>query len=192
MSNGRTVRSQAYFLAALILSIGGCSVEPGGLAPVARQQADAARQRAWSLDAEGLSFHDRSAPAKTVQIPLPGWVWVGPPRGCPPNLALGPRGEIVVTSDVLPTLWRVDPVTFEVSVHPLALDADTDKDAGFSGLVYSSRHGAYFAVSHALGSMWRIDPLLKTAHRISQSFDLERPCGPVGGRTTALISMRDL
>ena len=189
MSNGNAIQVNAILFATLLALVGGC--ESGGQ-PYARYQANLASQRAWSLDAEGLSFHDRSAPAKAVQIPLPGWVWVGPPRGCPPDLALGPRGEIVVTSDVLPILWRVDPVTLEVSVHPLALDADTDKDAGFSGLVYSSRHGAYFAVSPALGSVWRIDPLLKTAHRVSQSADLERPCGPVGGLTTALNSIRDL
>ena len=41
------------------------------------------------------------------------------------------------------------------------VDADTDKDVGFSGLTYSERNGAYFAVSGLHGTLWRIDPLLR-------------------------------
>ncbi len=66
---------------------------------------------------------------------------------CAPDIAIGPRGEVVVTSNVLPVLWKIDPDTLAVSVHRLQLDADHDKDVGFSGLAYSEHNGAYFAVS---------------------------------------------
>ena len=72
-----------------------------------------------------------------------------------------------MTSNVLPVLWKIDPTTLAVSVHRVELDADTDKDVGFSGLVYSERNGAYFAVSELHGSLWRIDPLLRRAQKVS-------------------------
>jgi hypothetical protein len=82
-------------------------------------------------------------------------------------LALGPKGEAVITSNVISTLWRVDPETRAVSAHPLELDADKDKDVGFSGLIYSPEHAAYFAVSDSHGTLWKIDASLTSAEKIS-------------------------
>jgi hypothetical protein len=79
------------------------------------------------LTEEGLALYDVKAP-KRVAIPLPEWVVIGKGYGCLPDLALGPGGEAVITSNAVPTLWTVDPETLAVAVHPLALDADTDKE----------------------------------------------------------------
>lgn len=190
MSNGNVVGTRTFFLAALMAAIGGCesgavlppvpmaaSAAPGNQPPSARVQLDPARDRVWSLTRDGVFLQDRAAPRKIVQVQLPGWQWAGTPYGCLPDLALGPRGEAVVTSDVLPTLWRIDPKTLAVSVHPLALDADMDKDVGFSGLAYSSEYGAYFAVSYAHGSLWRIDPLFRRAQKIPLSGPVPQACG---------------
>jgi hypothetical protein len=89
-------------------------------------------------------------------------------------VAIGPHGEAVVTSNVLPVLWKIDPQTLAVSVHRLQLEADKDKDVGFSGIVY--RNGAYFAVSDLQGSLWRIDPLMRRAERIAASEELRGAC----------------
>lgn len=123
------------------------------------------RARAWVLDGDGLFLEEARKPRRAVK--LPGWQWAGEPYACAPDIALGPRGEVVVTSNVLPVLWKIDPETLAVSVHSVQLDADTDKDVGFSGLVYSERSGAYFAVSELHGSLWRIDPLLRRAQKIA-------------------------
>lgn len=109
-------------------------------------------------------------------VKLPEWVWAHEPYACPPGVASGPRGEAVVTSNVVPMLWKVDPKTLAVTVHRLQLDADADKDVGFSGLVYSERDGAYFAVSEPHGSLWRIDPLLRRAQKIALSEPLRGAC----------------
>ncbi|MGH8700184.1 MAG: hypothetical protein ACREVR_03265, partial [Burkholderiales bacterium] len=105
------------------------------------------------------------------------WLLVDASYGCLPDLALGPQGEAVITSNILPTLWRIDPDTLAVSVHPLSLDADTDKDVGFSGLAYSPQHGAFLAASYHHGSLWRIDPLLERAQKIPLSAPIPEPCG---------------
>jgi hypothetical protein len=107
---------------------------------------------------------------------LPGWHWADESYACAPAVATGPGGEVVVTSNVLPTLWKIDPKTLAVSVHRLQLDADTDKDVGFSGLVYSERNGAWFAVSGLHGTLWRIDPLLRRAQKVGLSQPLRGAC----------------
>lgn len=84
----------------------------------------------------------------------------------PCRIPLGPDGEAVVTSNVVPVLWRIDPETLAVSMHELALDADQDKNVGFSSLVYSAEHGAFFAMSDAQGSMWQIDRLLRNGRKL--------------------------
>jgi hypothetical protein len=128
---------------------------------------------AWSVD--GVLVQGRT-------VELPGWFWAGLPFACGPALAHGPKGEIVVTSDVLPTLWRIDPKTHAVTVHAIELDTDRDKELGFSSISYSPRHGAYFAVSqHGHGSLWRIDPLLRRAQKTAISGLTPRGCEPNWG-----------
>jgi len=139
-------------------------------------QVDAARGRIWWLTGTGLVLHDR-ARRQPVTLPLPGWHWAGAPYGCLPGLALGPKGEVIVTSDVLPKLWRVDPETLVVTVHSPALDARADHDVGFATLSYSTRHGAYFAVGSTPGSLWRIDPYLRRAHETPLAAPRTQSCG---------------
>lgn len=120
----------------------------------------------WVLNSDGLHRYDSRA-AHRQEIRLPEWQWASEPYACLPDLARGPGGEIVVTSNVVPKLWRVDPETLAVTVHALELDADNDKDVGFAGLVHSPVYPAYFAVSQLHGSLWLIDPALRRARKIA-------------------------
>lgn len=185
MSNGKVAVAVAFFLAACI----GAAHSEESRTPEVRYQIDSARNRIWVLTDDGVSLYDVKAPKRTA-ISLPDWVWVDKTYGCLPDLALGPEGEAVITSNVVPTLWRVDPESLAVTVHPLALDADTDKDVGFSGLAYSAEHGAFFAVSYAHGSLWRIDALYTRAQKIELSEPIRTACGlavrPRGARTGGL------
>jgi hypothetical protein len=149
-----------WFLAAILIS-GNVAADP------VRYRAQPERARAWVIDADGLFLEEARKPRRAIK--LPDWQWAGEPYACAPDIAIGPRGEAIVTSNVLPVLWKIDPETLAVTVHRLELDADTNKDVGFSGLVYSGRDGAYIAVSELHGSMWRIDPLLRRAQKIALS-----------------------
>jgi len=157
-----------WFLAAVSLFASTAAADP------LRYRAQSERGRAWIIDANGLFLEEARKPRRAIT--LPEWQWAAEPYACAPDIAIGPRGEAVVTSNVLPVLWRIDPETLAVSVHRVQLDADTDKDVGFSGLVYSERHGAYFAVSELHGSMWRIDPLLRRAQKIALSEPVRGAC----------------
>lgn len=187
--NLATAAARAFLLAASIVSSGGCdigaapsqeardaSLAPESRAPEVRYRLDSARHRIWVLSGDGVFLYDLTKPQR-IAISLPDWVWAGAKYGCLPDLALGPRGEAVVTSNIVPTLWTIHPETLAVTVHPLALDADTDKDVGFSGLAYSAEHAAFFAVSSLHGSLWRIDPLLTRAQKIALSEPIRKACG---------------
>ena len=171
MQNGRILKS--IVLAVSVAWLGGCEVNalPSQEARVENSQnsrlVDAGRARIWTLTRDGL-FLQQVASTERRAIALPGWVMAGHPFGGEPVLALGPGGDILVTSDVLPVVWRVDQRTLAVHVHPLSLDAHDDKDFGFTSLSYSPRDGAFVAASSAPAARWRINAALTRAERIGQ------------------------
>lgn len=141
-----------------------------------RIQADGARERVWLLTARGVTVLDSRTRQTLADIRLPEWTWAAEGYSCPPDLALGPNGEAVVSSNVVPTLWRIDPVSFSVTRHAPALDAHADKDVGFTGVVFSQMQGAFYAVSD-FGALWRIDPLLRRAQQVDLPKPMLRACG---------------
>jgi hypothetical protein len=146
-----------------------------GELPILRFEPDRGRERGWILTRMGVQVLDFKTRQTTGYLPLPDWVWAGAEFSCPPDLALGPNGEAIISSNVMSTLWRVDPQTLAVSKHEVALDADTDKDVGFTGLAYSAKDNAIFAVSE-FGALWRIDPLLREARKIPLSAPIPKAC----------------
>ena len=170
--------------AASVAGFAGCdsNAEPNP-AGMLRYQLDTPRSRSVALTADGVVIRNAR---KKVTVPLPGWTWVAEPQ-CPPEFAVGPNGEIVVTSNVVPTLWKVDPATLQVSTHALTLNADTDKDVGFAAIVYSAGH--YVAYSGTQRSVWKIDGQLQSAEKIGVA-NLERlPCAELVGRLGRLAAI---
>ena len=192
MWNGNAIAVGVFSLAAIIVLLGGCD---GGAPPRreaahdawrlqppgARYRIDPERNRIWFLAREGVFVYDVSRPER-MAVSLPGWITVDAPYSCLPDLALGPAGEAVITSNVLPTLWRIDPDTLATSVHPLLLDADTDKDVGFSGLAYSAQHRAFIAASYAHGSLWESTRLSRGRRRFRSPRRLRKRAGSPCGR----------
>ena len=148
-----------------------------GERPILRSQVDAIRGRIWVLTLDGVALYEASTGKEIAQIPLLGWLWVGEKYACSPDLAIGPGGEAVISSNVVPTLWRIDPVTLAASKHDIVLDEDQGRDIGFTGLTYSAQQRAYFAVGASPGSLWRIDPLLRRGQSIPLSAPLLHACG---------------
>lgn len=178
--------------AASLIPLSGCdsNAQPSA-SPMLRYQVDSERQRSWWLTRDGVALHSASATPKAVS--LPGWLWAGEPH-CPPDLALGPKGEAVVTSNAISTVWRIDPVTLAVTLHELRLDADHDKDVGFAAIVYAPEQKAFLAYSEVQRSVWKIDAELKTASKVgradftrtrAQRFgSLHTPCADLANRLT--------
>ena len=78
-------------------------------APIIRYRFDEKRNQAWILAWDGVHAYDPDTRQTRGRVVLPGWSWVGEPYGCSPELAIGPQGEAIITSDVYPVVWRVDP-----------------------------------------------------------------------------------
>jgi hypothetical protein len=190
MSNGTSFSFSRVFPALLIASLfvtAGCDSAPRPLPRHAsgaslldpsdggRERSDPARSRVWILNSQGVFLYNAST-GNLVEVTLPSWQWVDVPYSCPPDLALGPEGEAVVSSNIVPVLWRIDPDTLAVSMHALALDADAQKDVGFTELVYSAQHGAYLASSATHGSLWQIDPFLREGRKVAQLTPVHDTC----------------
>ena len=150
------------------------------LAQPARIVRDEPRNNLWVLQADAVYLHDATTRALKQRFELPGWTYASDAYICSPDLAVDAHGAAVVTSNVLPVLWRIEPFKAQVTRHELALDADADKDIGFTGLAYARHQRMFYAVSATYGSVWRIDPQLSRAQKVRQSDVPERECASAG------------
>ena len=127
---------------------------------------DASRNRVWVLEQDALYLYDAANRTLKGRFELRGWIYADARYACAPGLAIDGQGAAIVSSNVVPALWRVDAEKSAVTLHEPALDADDGRDIGFTGLVYAAEQGVFFAVSGAHGSLWRIDPSLRKAQKI--------------------------
>ena len=146
------------------------------LAQPSRIVRDEPRNNLWVLDSAAVYLHDAKTRALKQRFELPGWMNASEAYACSPDLAVDAHGAAVVTSNIVPVVWRVEPSTAQVTRHELALDADNDKDVGFTKLVYARHQRAFIAVSATYGSIWRIDPQLRSAQKVGQTAAPERGC----------------
>jgi hypothetical protein len=167
------------FLLGLVVSLFLPSQPSAKEPPALRVAVDAERGRLWALRPDGVHVYAMNGRRKLAQLALPGWVVAGEPYGCLPDLALDRWGDAVVTSDILPLVWKVNAASLTVTRHELALDSDRDREVGFAGLAWSAVHGAFFAISFHHGTLWRIDPQLSRAQKVELSPLLPGACGLV-------------
>jgi len=172
----------------LTVSLSACDTGPAAAdkQPIAtvRVKLDVERNRVWLLTREGLAIYDPAAPNRILRVPVHGWRIGRDPHGCLPDLALDPRGGAVISSDIMPVLWRVDPETLAVTRHELRVDDDRDKEVGFTYLRYLPAQQAYLAASGPRGTIWRIDRELRYAHRLLREAPRMQNCS---ARADALV-----
>lgn len=151
---------------------------PWRKAPTAlRIQVDSREGRAWVLNQDAVYLYD-IAPRKLVKrIDLPRWIVVSEDFSCPPDLTLTPSGGVLVTSNVVPTIWEIDSESLVVRIHPLSLDVDNEKEVGFTGLAYGRSGKDLFGISAMHGSVWRIDLARNRAYKMPLSRQVADACG---------------
>jgi hypothetical protein len=158
-------------------SLGARASPPEDKLQVLRIREDPERNRLWSLGSDAVLLHHSTTGKLLQRIVLPGWVYVGREFGCPPDLALDRSGTVFVTSNVLPALWRIDPVRFEVTMLELARDADQDKDMGFTGLAFGADE-TLIASNAIHGSVWQIDLHAASARKVASYRPVRGVCEP--------------
>lgn len=190
--NGKQIGVKVLAALAMVASLQACEsggtlagLREGGATPIVsssiiRQRNDPARGRLWVLTRDGMDVYESLQRRKLAHFEIPGWTWVHEPYACAPDFALGPKGEVVITSNVMATLWRVDPESLAISRHEIAVEPGTGREFGFTGLTYSSSRGAYYGVAALDGSVWRIDPQLRVAREPALSVSSARACGQAG------------
>jgi hypothetical protein len=169
-----TTLAAAMFLTACDGSVRREGVAQGKLEIV---RADAQRNRLWVLDSEALTLYDNLNGRRLRRLALPEPFLVGDEHACPPDIALDAAGTVFVSSNVLPVLWRIDPQRFEITRIELALNADTDKDFGFTGLSFAG-DDILIAAASTFASLWRIDIRTARATKIASYPASTRACDP--------------
>lgn len=171
----------AAMLAASTFILGACdgSVRREGVAQGKLEivRADVQRNRLWVLDPEALTLYDNLNGRRLRRLALPEPFLVGDEYACPPDIALDAAGTVFVSSNVLPVLWRIDPQAFEITRIELALNADTDKDFGFTGLSFAGSD-TLIAAASTFASLWRIDIRTASATKIVSYPASTRACDP--------------
>lgn len=95
-------------------------------------------------------------------VVLAGWINVHPPHAEPPACVVEPRGSVLVSSNVVPDLWRIDPATGGVDRLPIHLVDHPDREVGFSELEMVTPR--VLKAKNAIdGTPWRIDLRTRTA-----------------------------
>lgn len=141
--------NRSVLLATLFLSFTSAA-DPGDV----RVRRDEPRARTWVLRADALYL--RETGARERRFVLPGWVYAAPPQASEPDLLVEPGGSVIVSSNVVPSLWRVDPQASRIEEMKLALDPATDRDVGFTAL-RAAEHGTITANATTDRSRWKID-----------------------------------
>jgi len=75
-----------------------------------------------------------------------------------------PDGAVLVSSNIVPDLWRVDAAAPAVTRLRFTLEQDATRDFGFASLRFTAE-GALHAVGSIDGGAWRIDMGASRARR---------------------------
>lgn len=191
--------SRLNALAAVILSsfaINGCaeSQETMGKAPAARAEGlhtalrvkmDSQRGRRWELGWGAAFAYDASSGQLIRRIPLADATLAGARIFCRPDLLVSRSGAVIVSSNVEPVLWRIDPDSFEVRRYAIVLDSDLALDFGFSALAWDADEKVLYAASAIAGTLWRIDLDSATAMKIALTSPIRGACALSASKDTA-------
>ena len=167
-----TYATAARFTMAFILlaSSAGAAADPDP--GVLKSLADGARNRIYVLVQHGVEVLDAASRRKVAFVALNDWVWVGEKYSCPPDIILAPEGDILVTSNVVPVIWRIDRRTLATTVHKVALERDQGRDIGFISIRWSRNLRTFIAVSSS-GATWHVDASLAAGREMVRA-----PAGP--------------
>ena len=130
-----------------------------------RVLCDEPRDRTWILGTDAVYLHERGISTPPRRFALPGWIYLKPPYAREPDLLVEPGGTVIVSSNIMSRLWRIDADAASTEELDIALQPGSDRDFGFSALEMMG-HGALRATSSTDRSRWQIDLAARSASRV--------------------------
>lgn len=128
-------------------------------------KTDPVSGRRYELTWGAVRVYDAATSRPIGRIALPGAFGVAAHGVREPDLAIAPSGDLIVSSNIQPTIWRINASTLQVARQDIALQAEADRDFGFTRLHWS-HDGQLYATSSISGSEWRIDLAQGTAEKL--------------------------
>jgi len=94
-------------------------------------------------------------PVIILTATLSGWIEVADPHAAPPGV-LVEQGEIVISSNIVPDLWRLRAGTGRFERVPITVEPTQVRDIGFT-MLRRAADGSIHARHSIDASLWRID-----------------------------------
>jgi hypothetical protein len=145
-------RTVAILPLALLLALP-CAAAPAGDIRVRRDELHA---RIWVLRADALYLYPYDSQAPARRFTLPRWIYVISRSACEPDLLVEAGGTVIVSSNIMPSLWRVDPEASSAIELELEAQPQTTRELGFTALRWAGP-GALHARGSLDRSRWLID-----------------------------------
>ncbi|MES2563333.1 MAG: hypothetical protein V4637_11455 [Pseudomonadota bacterium] len=142
---------------------------------VLRIRLDAKGKRIWVLASDALMVYDADTLLLSRRIPIDALTQHSSEH-CLPDMALDRLGNVLISSAMQASLIHVDAQSFAVTQHDLQVDADQDKDFGFSALAFAGRDNTLYAASATTGALWKIDLVQNRATKLALSQPLYGAC----------------
>jgi hypothetical protein len=157
-----------------------------GREDVLRIRLDAKGKRIWVLASGSLTLYDDDSLLLSRRIPIAALMQHSSEH-CLPDMTLDHIGNVLISSAMQASLMRVDAQSFEVTQHNFQVDADHNKDFGFSALAFAGRDHTLYAASATTGALWKLD----LAHNQATKLPLSQPVyGACALREMAAVTSR--
>ena len=145
-----------------------------------RVRVDTARNRLWVLGLDDVHVYDIAGRRLIRRIALPEWYVAVADLICKPDMALDRSGAVFISDNLRPTLWEIDPESFQLKRHVIRLVKRANLDTGFGGLAFAP-DGTLFGLTSSAGSLWRIDIGDASAHQVEPDTFMPDACALTAG-----------
>ena len=146
-----------------------------GRTHVLRVRTDVPRHRIWVLASDALYLYDARSSQLERRFPIDALAQHSSEH-CLPDMAVDRHGNAFVSSAIAPELFRIDATSLELSKREIRVDADEDKDFGFSAITVAGDGETLYAASAMTGALWKIDRVRNTAAKMNLSQPIWGAC----------------
>ena len=133
-----------------------------------RIRRDELRDRTWILRGDALYSYEYGPGGTSRRFALPGWIHVSARNACAPDVFIEAGGSVIVSSNIVPSLWRVDPTVANAVELSMEVSPATRKDFGFASL-QTTENGELHGRGSIDRSLWLVDLANRSAIQLDET-----------------------